>query len=217
MTKTYCFIGKNLSSICSLIIISLLLTGCGAGSAINRTANYSYAWPSISYSADKDITVGVIDKRPYVTNGKIKESYVGLMRGGFGNPWYMHTESGKALSEDILRAVKSGFMNANIAVSSVALSPNMGKQETVDKLRTKDSYRKILITVNEWKSDTYRTTRFLYDLSAEVYDREGHLLSEHKEENTSDEEANQSVESPVDAGREVLSQLLNNNAIVSSL
>lgn len=208
---------KHLLLLFLTLLVSLLLGGCGGGSAINRTANYTYAWPSISYSMNSDLTVGIIDKRPYVVSGRNKDTFVGLMRGGFGNPWYMSTESGKPLAEDIAHAVVSGFMNAGTSTGMVVLTPKMSQKDIVDRFATVGSKRKILITINEWKSDTFRTTTFLYDLTAEVYNGEGVVISSYAEENISTSGENQPVTSAVDAGREALGRLLGNEAIAGSL
>jgi len=195
----------------------LLLGGCGGSSAINRTANYSYAWPSISYQPSSDLTVGIIDKRLYVVSGRNKETFVGLMRGGFGNPWYMSTESGEPLAKDIAHAVVSGFMNTGTNTNMVVLSPNMSQEDILDKFASVKSARKILITLNEWKSDTFRTITFVYDLTAEVYDDKGVLMSRCTEENISTSGKNMPVTSAIDAGREALGRLLGNEAVSKAL
>jgi hypothetical protein len=203
--------------VCFILFSALILGGCGAGSAVHRTENYSYSWPNISYSTNGNLVVGVIDQRPYITSGKNEDTFVGLMRGGFGNPWHMHTESGKPLATDISQAVLSGYMNAGVNTVSVFLTPNMSQQDIANKLISAQSQRKILIKINEWKSDTYKNTKFLYDLSAEVYNENGEKIAEHGEENLSKKDDNKSAVDVVNAGREVLSRLLNNESIVRAM
>lgn len=194
-----------------LLFISMMLGGC----AIGRTANYSYAWPDITYKSNKDITIGIIDKRPYIISGKVKPSYVGLMRGGYGNPFYMYTESGKPLTDDLAEAIVSGFKNAGINTEYVKLRFDMNQNEINNYLISKKLYKKVLIKINEWKSDTYRTTKFLYDLTVTVYDEKGVLLAEHTEKNTNEKSV--PVTSSIEEGRRVLSELLNNNSIMNAL
>ncbi len=38
------------------------------------------------------VAVATVDERPYVLNGKNPPTYVGIIRGGFGNPFNRYTE-----------------------------------------------------------------------------------------------------------------------------
>lgn len=204
---------------CTLLIVLLIptfISGC-AGSAINRKENYSLAWPNITYSFSEHVLVGVIDKRPYITNGKLEPSYVGLMRGGFGNPWYMHTESGKPLADDLSQAVVSGFKNSGIDAESVKLSTNINESELNKSFLLRPSAKKLLLSINEWKSDTFTRTRFLINITAKVYDENGSIVGEITEGNTNEREENQMVVSGLEAGRSSLTTLLNNKILLDGL
>jgi hypothetical protein len=200
-----------------LLFIPVFLSGCGAHSAINRTENYINAWPNITYTSNKNIVIGVIDKRPYIVNGNNKPSYIGLMRGGFNNPWYMNTESGKPLADDLVEAAASGFKNAGINAEHVKLTFDMDQQTINNNLVLKKSYKKVLIKINEWQSDTYQNTVFLYDLTAEVYNEEGAMVAEGTEKNINENREKQTVVSPIEASRSALSKLLNNKEIMAAL
>ena len=193
------------------------LASCGAHSAINRTENYIYAWPNITYTSTKDIAISIIDKRPYVITGKNDPAYVGLMRGGFNNPWYMNTESGKPLVEDLSQAVVSGYKNAGINVELIQFPLNTDNQKIFNYLLSNKSSKKLLIIINEWQSDTFSVTTFLYDITAEIYNEEGAMVAKYTENNLSLKGENQTVASPVDAGRTVLTKILNNKTIITAL
>ena len=199
------------------IIVSIFISGCGAHSAIKRTENYTYAWPNISYMSKRNIAIGVIDKRSYVLNGKVNPTYVGMMRGGFYNPWYMNTESGKPLVEDLAEAVVSGFKNAGINAEITKFPLNKNDQKINNYLISKNSYKTVLIIINEWQSDTYANTTFLYDLTATIYNEEGVMVAECTENNLNEKGEEQTVVSPVDAGRNILTKLLNDKKIITAL
>jgi hypothetical protein len=79
---------------CVLLGVALL-----GGCAFGRTYSYSdvpIAMQAISSSGS--VTVAVVDDRPYVLSGGKPDRFVGLMRGGFGNPFDVNTQSGGAAS-----------------------------------------------------------------------------------------------------------------------
>jgi hypothetical protein len=219
----------NLIIFLVLTIILMCITGCfstvfvdtfsgpGGEEVIGRTEDYRIAWPTIYYTTDKDIAVGVIDRRPYIVNGSNNSSYVGLMRAKYGNPWHVNTETGQPLSHDLTDAIVSGFKSAGINASSVKLSPEMKKQDGINRFPTGKSDRIILVRIVEWQSDTYTNIVFLYDLNAEVYDENGELLAKACMKNTDDPGERQVVFTPVEAAREVLIKVLNEECISKAL
>jgi hypothetical protein len=201
----------------ALLLIPIFLCGCGAHSAVNRTENYTYAWPNITYTSNKNIVIGIIDKRPYVVDGNNNPSYVGLMRGGFYNPWHMNTESGQPLASDLTKAIVSGFKNAGINVKYTVLTFDMNQQEINNYLLSKKSYKKVLIKINEWQSDSFASIVFLYDLTAEVYNEEGIMVAKYTAKNINEKGEDQTAVDAVNAGRNALEKILNNKEIIAAL
>jgi hypothetical protein len=187
-----------------LVVFSLSLYGCAGATAFGRTENYTNAWPGIRYSTPRVVSVVTLDERPYTKDSNKPETFVGLMRGGFGNPFDITTESKSPLSKDISDAVTSGFLNAgtNAYVMPLyqGLNISAGKTE-----------RLLVIKIYEWKSDTFTSTNFSYDLRAEVYDELGQL----KGSNTVKDSL--SVSSALEAGRGALTTLLSAEEIRGAL
>ncbi len=75
----------------------LVLAGC----AIGNKYDYGAAIATIYAETDKSVSATVIDQRPYVLSGSKSPSFVGLQRGGFGNPFDVKTKSGRGLAEDL--------------------------------------------------------------------------------------------------------------------
>jgi hypothetical protein len=200
-----------------MVLCGAILVSCGGNSAINRTENYANAWPGVNYSTDRSIVVGVVDNRPYVLSGKVGPAYVGVMRGGYGNPFYMNTESGGPLSDDLGKALDSGLKNSGLRSKAIVLRAGTPVDEASKQLSAENSERALLLVVDEWKSDTYSTSRFLYDLTAMVYDDSGKLLATYKESNTDQKREEISAVSPLDAGRGALSKMLNAPSIEKAL
>ena len=200
-----------------IVFTVLLIASCGGNSAIHRTENYANAWPGINYSTDRSIVVGVVDNRPYVLSGKVGTQYVGVMRGGYGNPFYMSTESGGPLSDDLGTAIDSGLKNSGLRSTVVFLPSGLSPDKALKQFGANQRERALLVMVDEWKSDTYTTSRFLYDITATVYDGSGNLLATYNDSNVDLKREEISAVSPLDAGRGALSKMLNAPSIEQAL
>ena len=78
-------------------IAGFLFSGC----AIGNTHRYDLGNAALVAESDKRVAVCVADERPYVLSGEKPGSFVGLLRGGFGNPFDINTTSGEPMASDI--------------------------------------------------------------------------------------------------------------------
>ena len=148
------------------IILSVALALGLAGCAVGNTFDYRSAAPPVALKTDKSVLVKAVDQRPYVLKGDNTPQWVGMFRGGFGNPFGVHTLSGDPLADDVAVAVASGLtaqgVTATVATDKVAA----GKVLTV--------------TLRDWRSDTMYNTMIRYDLEAQVTDPKGAVLARNK-------------------------------------
>lgn len=185
----------------------VLLCSCGGGAAFNRTENIQSVWPAINYSTDKHILIQVVDKRPDVLSKKVNPTYVGMMRGGFGNPFNMNTESGQPLANDVAIAINNGFRNSGIKSDIFnGSSPNS---------QNKSKYRRLVLAIYEWECDYFKTADFKYNLALSVVDANGEVLASVT--NLNIDEKNITVQSPIDAGRSALSNIMHRESIINAL
>jgi hypothetical protein len=202
------------------IIVTLLwllpLPVFGA-SAIGRTANYANAWPALEYESENTVAVGVHDQRSYVVDGEKSPAYVGATRAAFGNPWNMKTQSNKPLSDDIAFAVVSGFKRVGTPAEAISISFSDDHHTALQKIRSSEAKRIVLITIRQWKSDTYRRTSFFVDATIEVYDETGKELASCSTSHETMGSASGAVESSEDAARLHLNRLLNDPRVKASL
>jgi hypothetical protein len=80
-----------------MLFVLLGLSGC----AVGNQHQYAGVAPDLTLKATHSVAVVVVDRRPYVVSGDKDPDFVGLQRGGFGNPFDVTTASGKALASDI--------------------------------------------------------------------------------------------------------------------
>lgn len=200
-----------------MIILCLFPTSVSAELAIGQKANYADAWPAIEYEIDNTVSVGVQDQRPYVIDGGKSPTYAGTVRGGFGNPWDVNTESNKPLSDDIASAIVSGFMRIGTQATSVPILYSDDHQSAIGKLKKLGAKRIVIITLREWRGDSFRNPGFFIDAVLRVYDEEGKELANSSVSHKNTGSGDGSVTSTYDAARSYLSRLLNDPKVKTVL
>ena len=166
-----------------LIVLSALVLG---GCAYGRTASYSdaslqIAGPQVSSVA---LAVAVQDRRPYVLSGSKPEKFVGLHRGGFGNPFDVNTSSGGPLSLELRDSVAKALKAKGFQVTPVVVEMRDSSEAARRKLSEARSRRAALITLTEWKSDSMINSEIQYDLVLTVLDERGNVLATNASKGT---------------------------------
>ncbi len=156
----------------SLLLLLLLLTGCAVG---NR---YDYRSSRISLPLNatdqRSLALQVKDVRPYVVSGEKKASFVGLQRGGFGNPFDVTTGSGEPLADEMAAAIAGALVQAGYEVHQLQNQADGGFFVAGKKTGAK---RFLLLTVKEWKSDVFTGITLHSDLDLKIYNDNGEQLA----------------------------------------
>jgi len=198
--------------------IALSLTGCAVG---NQHA-YTTETPQFSVSGTRSVLVCTQDARPYVLSAGKPPTFVGLSRGGFGNPFDVNTASGEPLASDFSATIarslqQKGFKSSVVSVGGSPVTDHRGlaSRAGADRLA--------LVTIREWKSDTYMNTSLLYDLTLQVFDANGSQLAVNRATG-SDNLGGDAINPPGHAKgavppayRRKLEELFSSEAVVSSL
>lgn len=158
----------------TILTMCLVIVGCASN---NR---YDYRSQAVTLPLRTTEPVAVVlfveDHRPYVLNGDKPAQFVGLQRGGWGNPFDVTTTSGRPLTEDMQMSVASGLGNAGYRVVSARSGSN--PSVLTGLARQQQATRIIRLKVREWRSDIYMGIRLQYDLELAVHDADGRLLAE---------------------------------------
>lgn len=171
MQKKYQNFLKDLL-ILGLFIIAALMSGCAGW----QTYNYEASLIDIPGKPPKQRTLilSVEDLRPFVLSGDKEPNFVGLQRGGFGEPWDVTTASGKPMTEDMSAAIAKGLKDDGYIVVNI-----QGKHEYLVKSANKNGASRIVVLkVFDWKSDVYMGITLHCNLHLSVFDVEGKLLAE---------------------------------------
>lgn len=171
---------SKLRTIPATLATIVLLTGC----AVGVTHQYDNVAPAIQTSGKTNaFSVAVQDQRPYVLSGEKPQTFVGLSRGGFGNPFDVNTASGKALSDDISAVVAKALSQKGAKVDVITVAPRDQEKTVIDNLVAKKA-RAVLISVSEWKSDTYMSVVLHYDVTVSIIDPDGRVAARKRVQGT---------------------------------
>lgn len=204
--------------------IGVLLLGLGLSAcAVGNKHQYAATPLSITASSTETVAIAVHDQRPYVLDGDKEPDFVGVQRGGFGNPFDVTTESRKPLADDFAAAIATALKNNNVAATIVPIAIDAKSDTAVTALKNSQAGRLLLLVLREWKSDTYTNTALIYDVRLSLYGRDGILLAEKSAKG--DEDLGGSVMNPpahaktavTKAFARIISDLLNAPEIETAL
>lgn len=133
--------------------------------------------PSMEVVTNEAVAVAVQDKRSYVLSGRKPETWAGLVRGRYGNPFDVTTKSKEPLASDISAAIVQTFLFHKVQAVQVRLSPTDPREEILSRLAKTGTPKALLITMDEWRTDTRASTKLDYSLRAELLDAAGKLVA----------------------------------------
>ncbi len=210
---------KNVILVLLISCCAIVLNGC----AIGNKHRYNNTVADINATGTIAIAVATHDQREYVLSQWKNPDFVGLQRGGYGNPFNVRTASGKPLAEDMTQSVVNSLAKKGFRAIPVLVAPADKRQSVIDKLKAAGGERLLVFTLTEWKSDTAMNTALIYDIKAEVLDREGKTMAE-KEIKRKDNlggsfwnSAGYAKKAVPKAFREKIEKLLNNTEIEVAL
>jgi hypothetical protein len=159
----------------SILFSCLLLIGCAAGNKYNYRAELTSL--PLKSTTEQLLLLDLDDRRPYILSGEKNPDFVGLQRGGFGNPFEVTTASGKPMIDDMASSVAASLEKSGYSVKIA--EGNTDLSQLIILARSHDIFRIIRLQVFEWKSDIYMSIGLHYDLQLSIYDAEGNLLAEN--------------------------------------
>lgn len=198
---------------------ALVLNGCAFG----NTHRYHDTIASINASGTIAIGVATHDQREYVVSGRKNPDFIGLQRGGYGNPFDVSTARGNPLAEDMTQSIVNSLVKKGFKAIPVLVTHADERQSVIDKLKVAGGERLLIFTLTEWKSDTFQNTALIYDIKAEVLEQAGKTMAE-KEIKGKDDLGGSFWNAPAHAKkaipiafREKIEKLLNSSEIEAAL
>lgn len=161
-------------------IMLFLVSGFVGGCAVGNKIDYARVSADFTATGTLAVSVAVHDQRDYVVSGAKMPTFVGLQRGGFGNPFNVSTASGRALAEDMAGIISEALSRKAFKAVPVAVAASDPPDAVLEKMKATRADRMVLLVLKEWKTDTYGNVALIYDVSLKVLDGSGKPLAEKK-------------------------------------
>jgi hypothetical protein len=159
-----------------LLIVALCAVAL-AGCAVGNTYDYQAADIGLPVVGKGKVGVAVVDRRPYVLSGDKEADFVGLQRGGFGNPFNVTTKSGKPLASDMQTSLAQAVQEKGFEVTELYFSsPDSAVVATA--VRDNGAKRNVVLSLNEWKTDAMMNFAVSYDLVLQIVDENYEVIAE---------------------------------------
>lgn len=199
------------------LLLLVVLASCG-------TRRFDYGeMLSVSPEIRGEDRIGlvVVDKRPYVLNGKKTPDFVGLSRPMWGIPFDAKTESHQPLATELRRAFASSLRERGFVVDEVDIPGTITQDEINSQVSGLDVRKYLLMEVAQWRTSGKRSkvNSFDYDITLYVKGQDGTTLGTQRV-NGIDRvggEGGPKRKNIREAIEDVLSTLINANAITTAL
>ena len=162
--------------IIGLLLFCIALSAC----AVGQRYDYGDRGAQLKFTPAPAIGIGVLDNRSYVVNGEKDPTFVGILRAGFGNPWEVRTASEKSLASEFAGTLSNALYQQGAAVKVVDLPKGSQEQAAIQMLAAAGTPRGLLVSISEWKTDTYVGSALHYDVTAKVCDANGSVIGEKR-------------------------------------
>lgn len=148
----------------AVLTMALMLSACAFGNEYN----YATATPLLEAEGTNSVTVAISDQRPYVLSGDKTPDFVGLQRGGYGNPFDVTTAGEQPFAAQFSGAIATALSARGYQAISTPIAPGT----PADKVPF-ETDRLLYVAMREWKSDVAFSVTMHHDAEATVY-KPGH-------------------------------------------
>lgn len=189
--------------------------------AIGHRHAYHSATPVVSGPAQ--LGIATHDQPSYVLSGNKQAQFVGLSRGGYGNAFDVLTADDAPLADGITQALVNSLRARGFRPVAVIVAASLSPAQAQEPLAQPGGDRALLLTLQEWKSDTYVGTGLIYDITLSVIDQGGRGLAQKRLSGRDDLGGNawdppgHAREAVPRAFKSKLEELLNDAAVTAAL
>ena len=155
----------------------VLLAAAVASGCASMNQQYHDITPEVKYPVRGKVAVAVHDQRPEVVSGKKPESFAGLTRGGYGNPFDVMTQSGQPLAKEFQNSIATALTRAGAQVVRVDLKPTATPDEARRQLAAAGADKALLLNLRLWRADTYLNVNLDHDVLLTVFGPRGRVLA----------------------------------------
>jgi hypothetical protein len=147
-------------------------------------------WSAIPTLRLPEKSIGVI-KREVVVKQNQDPDFVGYIRSATGIAYPIVTNSENPFADDVALTIANGIQKSGAKVTTVTTGFNMSAEEVITKLKATGADKLILVTMDEWRSDTRSrfadvATVMIWNLSLQILDVNGNQQADNRVEGRTD-------------------------------
>lgn len=157
-----------------LLVLPVFLIGCAVGNQY-RYQTENIGLPLESREDSLEIGVGVKDARSYILSGKKPATFVGLQRGGFGNPFSVTTASNLPFAMDVSEILV--HMLRRYGYETTMSSSSKDVNAFTQDYKARNLSRAVFLNISEWKTDIYSSVTLHFGLELLILDGDGTVLA----------------------------------------
>ncbi|MFN5063975.1 MAG: hypothetical protein ACK5GN_14150 [Pseudomonadota bacterium] len=147
-----------------------------SGSAAGNRYSYRDVVVSVPVSNGRTVAVATHDQRPYIVADDKQPSFVGIQRGGFGNPFNVSNRHNEPLSTSYTVAAWDSLKVAGATCAVVETNHLDPSSAVTANLTNSGKERALLFPFGEWKTDALLSTALIYDVTLDVISPDGRAV-----------------------------------------
>jgi hypothetical protein len=156
-----------------ILLIGSLLGGCAIGNKYTIADVPAHFEATGKYS----VVVASLDKRQFIVDKTSPDTYVGMVRGGYGNPFNATTISGLPFSDDVGQAICNALTRKGFKATLVPVKFDLTEEKVIERLLSNKEDRALLVLIQKWESDSFVNLNVGYDLILKVIAKDGTILA----------------------------------------
>lgn len=161
------------TSVALILLIGSLMGGCAVGNKYMISDVQAQFEATGKYS----VVVASLDQRQPIANKTSPDTYVGMVRGGFGNPFNATTMSGLPFSDDVSQAICNSLSRKGFKAKLVSVKFDLTEEKVLERLLSNKEDRALLVIIRKWESDSFFNLNVGYDLILKVIAKDGTILA----------------------------------------
>jgi hypothetical protein len=162
----------------ALALLVFMSSGCAVGN-MYRYHEARAVLPLVKPEQTVAIGLAGSDQRPYIVSGHKSPDFVGLQRGGFGNPFDVKTASRRPFIEDVLAVMATSLDHCGYQPAVTGTYADI--DQFAATMRDAGLAKGVLLTIREWKTDIFMSVSLQYDLHLAVLDASGRVIAESRQ------------------------------------
>lgn len=161
----------------TIVVLMLLMGSLMGGCAVGNKYMIADVQAQLEATGKYSVVVASLDQRKFIIDKTSPDTYVGMVRGGYGNPFNATTVSGLPFSDDVGQSICNALIRRGFKATLVSVTHDSTEEKVLERLLANKKDRALLVTIQKWESDSFVNLNVGYDLTLKVVAKDGTILA----------------------------------------